>query len=63
MYPFATAWRSTDGTQWEPISLGLPTGGTGSYINGVIETPGGLAFLGTVQIGETESVPVMWSEP
>lgn len=62
-YPFATAWRSTDGAAWESISLGLPPGGTGSFINAVIDTPNGLVFLGQVQLGETESMPVMWSEP
>jgi len=62
-YPFASAWRSTDGAAWEPISLGLPTGGTGSFINAVIETPTGLVFLGQVQMGETDYTAVMWVEP
>jgi hypothetical protein len=63
MYPFATAWRSTDGVEWEQISLGLPTGGTGSFINTVIDTPAGLVFLGQVQMGEIDFMPVMWVEP
>jgi hypothetical protein len=63
MYPFATAWRSTDGVEWEPISLGLPTGGTGSFINTVINTPAGLVFLGQVQMGDIDIMPVMWAEP
>jgi hypothetical protein len=62
-YPFATAWRSTDGVEWEPISLGLPTGGTGSFINTVINTPAGLVFLGQVQMGDIDIMPVMWAEP
>ncbi len=62
-YPFATAWHSTDGAAWEQVSLGLPAGGSGSAISGVIETTDGLVFLGSVQIGETESIPVMWVEP
>ena len=63
MYPYATAWRSTDGSEWEAISLGLPTGGTGSFINAVIETADGLAFLGHVQMGEIDVMPVIWVEP
>ena len=63
MHVYATAWRSTDGVEWAPISFGLPTGGTGSFINAVMDTPEGLVFLGQVQIGETDSMPVMWVEP
>jgi hypothetical protein len=63
MYPFARAWRSTDGVEWESISLGLPAGGTGSFINTVIDTPAGLVFLGQVQLGETDVMPVIWVEP
>jgi hypothetical protein len=62
-YPYGTAWRSGDGVEWEQISLGLPSGGTGSFIAGVIDTPTGLAFLGSAQLGETESIPVIWFEP
>jgi len=61
-YPVAAAWRqTTDG--WESFGLGLPEGGTGSSIAGVVHTPSGLAFLGGAQIGETSSVPVIWLEP
>ena len=64
MHVYATAWRSTDGAEWAPISFGLPAGGTGSFINAVIDTPDGrLAFLGQVQMGETDFMPVMWVEP
>jgi hypothetical protein len=49
--------------EWESISLGLPAGGTGSFINTVIDTPAGLVFLGQVQLGETDVMPVIWVEP
>jgi hypothetical protein len=62
-YPYATAWRSADGEDWEQVSLGLPTGGNGSFINAVIDTQDGVVFLGQVQLGETETMPVMWAEP
>jgi hypothetical protein len=45
------------------VSLGLPTGGNGSFITAVIDTPDGLVFVGQVQLGETETMPVMWVEP
>jgi hypothetical protein len=62
-FPSAMAWRSTDGTTWEPISLGLPEGALGSSVVGVVEGSEGLALAGGVQLNETRAVPVVWLEP
>jgi hypothetical protein len=59
----ATAWRlSGDGT-WETIGLGLPDGGTASFIGGVLQTPSGLAFVGEAQIRDSSLVAILWLEP
>lgn len=62
-YPSATAWRSTDGTTWESISLGLPQGAVGSSAVGVVEGPDGVALPGSIQVDETRAIPVVWLEP
>jgi hypothetical protein len=62
-YPFATAWRSADGQAWEPVGLGWPADAAGTSVGGAVETSAGLAFLGSAQIGETSSMPILWHEP
>jgi hypothetical protein len=36
---------------------------TGSFIVSVVQTPSGLAFIGSAQIGESSSAPIVWLEP
>ena len=60
---FGVAWRSIDGASWETVPLGFPEGTSGVSLGGAVQTPSGLAILGGAQIGETDSVPLIWLEP
>ena len=60
---FGVAWRSVDGASWETVPLGFPEGTSGVSLGGAVQTPSGLAVLGGAQIGETDSVPLIWLEP
>jgi len=60
---FGVAWRSVDGASWETVPLGFPEGTSGVSLGGAVRTPSGLAILGGAQIGETDSLPLVWLEP